>query len=268
LKTDGSGTFTWAHSIDAYPFSVQTYDGSVYVTGYFSDTVDFDPGPGTYNLTSAGLTDVFFLKLSVQGSMTLAIRVGGPLGDMSSALCISDAGSLYATGHFYGIVDFDPGPGTYNLVATGSLDDIFVMRLDTAGSFGWAVSLGGTAGDFGRAIATDPSQNVYSGGQFQGTGDFDPGPGAYNLSSTGSNDGYIHAMGSMPPGLSVSNDTTLCDGDSTQLYASGWGTFLWEPGGSLSDSTATNPLASPIITTTYTVTMTDPNGCQFNSLCG
>ena len=28
--------------------------GNVYTTGYFRDTADFDPGAGTFNLTSAG----------------------------------------------------------------------------------------------------------------------------------------------------------------------------------------------------------------------
>lgn len=38
--------------------------GNVYSTGYFSGTVDFDPGAGTFNLTSAGSNDVFISKLT------------------------------------------------------------------------------------------------------------------------------------------------------------------------------------------------------------
>src|SRR5688500_17856208 len=38
-------------------------NGNVYSTGNFSATVDFDPGAGTYNLTSAGQADAFVSKL-------------------------------------------------------------------------------------------------------------------------------------------------------------------------------------------------------------
>lgn len=49
-------------------------DGSVYVLGYFSDTVDFAPGPATYTLTSAGGPDVFLWKLDADGNFMWARR--------------------------------------------------------------------------------------------------------------------------------------------------------------------------------------------------
>lgn len=50
-------------------------------------------------------------------------------------------------------------------------------------------------------------------------------------------------------------------GHTAQLLAVGDGTFIWRPGSSLSDSTIAAPLAAPERTTTYTVTLTDANGC-------
>jgi gliding motility-associated-like protein len=55
-------------------------------------------------------------------------------------------------------------------------------------------------------------------------------------------------------------DVVLCPGSSTSLLATGATTYSWLPGGSLNNASIPNPEASPIITTTYTVTGT-MDGC-------
>ncbi|MCC6541427.1 MAG: gliding motility-associated C-terminal domain-containing protein [Flavobacteriales bacterium] len=50
-------------------------------------------------------------------------------------------------------------------------------------------------------------------------------------------------------------------GSMAQLQAVGEGSFVWAPAGSLSDSTSATPVAQPQQSTTYTVTLTDVNGC-------
>ena len=56
-------------------------------------------------------------------------------------------------------------------------------------------------------------------------------------------------------------DAVLELGQTTQLLAVGDGSFTWAPSATLSDSTSATPLAEPEQTTTYTVSMTDANGC-------
>ncbi|MEZ4687519.1 MAG: T9SS type A sorting domain-containing protein [Bacteroidia bacterium] len=56
-------------------------------------------------------------------------------------------------------------------------------------------------------------------------------------------------------------------GESTNLYTSVHGglpplTYSWTPAGSLSDSSDVNALASPVVNTTYYLTVTDSIGCQ------
>ena len=55
----------------------------------------------------------------------------------------------------------------------------------------WAERIGGNFGDEAHAIAIDKSGNVYVTGYFQGTCDFDPGFGTFNLSSSGGYDIFI-----------------------------------------------------------------------------
>ncbi|MCB9173071.1 MAG: gliding motility-associated C-terminal domain-containing protein [Flavobacteriales bacterium] len=56
-------------------------------------------------------------------------------------------------------------------------------------------------------------------------------------------------------------DVTIVEGNSTQLNATGGGTYVWTPSTGLSDTTISNPIANPMVTTTYTVTVTSPDGC-------
>jgi len=64
------------------------------------------------------------------------------------------------------------------------------------------------------------------------------------------------------PFINAGTDATICSGDSTQLNAIGLGTFSWNPTTGLSDSTISNPFASPVATTVYTVILTDINSCS------
>ncbi len=63
------------------------------------------------------------------------------------------------------------------------------------------------------------------------------------------------------PIVSAGADVSMCAGDTTQLNASGTGTFSWSPSAGLSNAAIANPLAFPSSTTTYTTTLTNANGC-------
>lgn len=56
-------------------------------------------------------------------------------------------------------------------------------------------------------------------------------------------------------------DFAMCLGDNQQLTASGGVTYAWLPTNGLSDPSIADPVANPSSTTTYTVFVTDANGC-------
>lgn len=58
-------------------------------------------------------------------------------------------------------------------------------------NYSWANGIGGTLTDDARAVAQDANGNVYIAGSFQGTVDFDPSAAVFNVTSAGSDDGYI-----------------------------------------------------------------------------
>ncbi|RYZ53767.1 MAG: T9SS type B sorting domain-containing protein, partial [Sphingobacteriales bacterium] len=64
------------------------------------------------------------------------------------------------------------------------------------------------------------------------------------------------------PVIILSAPTAICAGDSTQLSATGGGTYAWTPGSGLSNAAIANPKASPASTTTYQALVTGANGCK------
>ena len=145
-KLTSAGSFGWAErlgggGIDAGSSIAVDGSGNVYTTGAFSGTADFDPGSGTTNLTSAGLSDVFVSKLTSAGALGWAKGLGGSGIDTGVGIAVDGSGNVYTTGAFSGTADFDPGSGTANLTSAGGTD-VFVSRLDGAGALALRV-LGG-----------------------------------------------------------------------------------------------------------------------------
>jgi hypothetical protein len=146
-------------------------NGDVYVAGYYSDTVDFDPGGGTSNLTSAGSSDAFLIKFDNNGNFIWIKGVGGTSSDRGYNVAVDGSGNIYWTGLYSDTVDFDPGPGTSSLTSTGS-NDVFVSKFDSSGNFLWAKSMGGVSDDESFGIAIDGSGSVFAIGYFSETNQY------------------------------------------------------------------------------------------------
>lgn len=166
-------------------------DGStVYVAGRFEQTADFDAGPATVARTSAGGSDAF-LAAYTEGTTAprWVVALGSDAFDGAAGVAVGPDGHVYATGHFGGTVDFDPGPDSFPLTATGDRA-AFVASYTAAGAFRWAFALGETG--FGTDLAADEA-GVYVTGGFTGVADFDPGPGTALVLAFRDQDAYVAA---------------------------------------------------------------------------
>lgn len=202
-KLDASGNFVWAKQIGStltdigYSIFIDG-SGNVYSTGSFQSAADFDPGAGSFNMTPAGggsTTDIYVLKLDASGNFIWAKQMGGSATNDEGSSITGDATHVYITGAFAGTGDFDPGAGTFNMTTAGG-SDVFISKLDASGNFVWAKQMGGASGDYGKSLVVDGSGNIYSTGNFQTTGDFDPGAGTFNMTSSGLYDIYISKLNS------------------------------------------------------------------------
>jgi len=68
-----------------------------------------------------------------------------------------------------------------------------------------------------------------------------------------------------PPNASAGIPVTICNGNSTQLSASGGITYSWSPATGLSATNISNPVANPLVSTTYNVNVVNINGCSASS---
>ncbi|MEJ0033145.1 MAG: hypothetical protein WDO15_23685 [Bacteroidota bacterium] len=72
--------------------------------GHFTNTVDFDPGTGTFNMTGGGATS-FILKLTDLGAFEWAKETGG-----NSPKCsLIQQTRVTLAGSFQNRIDVDPG---------------------------------------------------------------------------------------------------------------------------------------------------------------
>jgi len=106
---------------------------NVYTTGFFQGTVDFDPGVGTVELTSAGDNDIFVSKLDSSGNYAWAKRFGGTSSEQGEGIVVDGSGKVYTPGNFMDMVDFDHEPGTAELTSAGN-NDVLISKLDSRGN--------------------------------------------------------------------------------------------------------------------------------------
>ncbi len=175
--------------------------GNSYVMGMFRSVVDFDPGPGTVNVSS-GDWDIFVQKLDPNGDFEwVATTSGGSLtstGLHPRDLEVDAAGNVFVTGTFWGAVDFAPGAPS-NLLNSNQ-GESFVWKLTSTGHLGWIRQFGQAflTHDNTLRLGLDASANVYVAGQYGlADADFDPSLAVFNLPDPGpSADGFVMALDS------------------------------------------------------------------------
>jgi hypothetical protein len=135
-KFDSSGNFIWARTWGVGNGYGVVVDGSgnAYVTGWFYDTVDFDPGSEIDNHTSNGINDIFLSKCDSSGNYKWARTWGGSDGEEGKSVAVDGSGNPYVTGYFQLTVDFDPGSGVDNHTSNGDWD-IFLSKYDSNGNW-------------------------------------------------------------------------------------------------------------------------------------
>ncbi|MES2478164.1 MAG: SBBP repeat-containing protein [Bacteroidota bacterium] len=193
-KLDTNGDFIWAVplqglSVKSAAALASDTSGSVYCSGTFQGTVDFDPTGGVLNLSSKGLDDIFVAKYNSMGLVVWAKSIGGIGAEKCKTIAVDKWKNIYLSGLFANTVDFDPGT-PYIPLSSVSAQDLFICKLDNSANLKWAKQAQSNS-NAGTFVAVDTLGYVYNTGNFGGTVDFDPGTKVVNLTASGGDDIFI-----------------------------------------------------------------------------
>jgi len=196
-KYDNFGNYIWAKGIGGLWFdrsndiAVDAND-NIFITGWFSDSANFDSLDVNDYVLAEGVHDVFLAKYSANGSCEWVNGIGS-IGVQNKAysVAIDVNNNAYITGQMQGTVDFDPTMSVANITASGSAFDMFLAKYNENGEYVWAFGVGDDYSAIGSSLTIDNNQDLYVTGSFGNTVDFDPSLNTANLTAFGQSDIYV-----------------------------------------------------------------------------
>jgi Secretion system C-terminal sorting domain/Ig-like domain CHU_C associated/Beta-propeller repeat len=268
-KTTSSGNYVWTQQFggvnnDVAAAIVVDTKGSIYVTGGFKKTVDFDPTTVTKNMVAVSdSTDAFILKLdqpapcivttptvtvsNICGSSTLTASTStgtylwSPGGQTTNAITVTSAGT-YSVVITKNNCASNPGIATAAPIAVPAKPTVTVSDVCGSSTLTSSTTTGSYLWSYGNA--TTKAITVTSAGSYSVTVTEN---GCTSASASGT-----AAPKAVPatPSITVSNGC----GSSTLTSSTTTGTYLWNTGG------ATTQAITVTTAATYSVTVTE-NGC-------
>jgi uncharacterized protein (TIGR03437 family) len=166
--------------------------GAAYVTG--STTSQNFPLVNAAQATYGGNTDAFVAKLNAQGTaLVYSTYLGGSNSDSAAGIAVDKtSGGAFVTG-VTNSTDF-PTKTPYQAALKGSRD-VFITRLDPAGTLAFSTYLGGSADDYGQSVAIDSSNNLYVTG-YTGSTNFPITAGALQTGLKGGFNAFVLKLSS------------------------------------------------------------------------
>ncbi|MGV3610050.1 MAG: hypothetical protein ACO1N0_03810 [Fluviicola sp.] len=178
IKLDAAGNYEWSKKMgfpSAQSLVIDSND-NLLISGRFMDNVDFDPGPGIFLVDGGNVANTYILKLNVSGDFQW-VSITDSEHCFIADLAVDLSGNIYHTGFFYETVDFDPGVGIDMHTSFNQYPDFYVQKLNGLGEHQWTNTYGGSMHDDAKVITVNTLGDVYIGGIFKETVDFNPGAG-------------------------------------------------------------------------------------------
>lgn len=195
LKLNNNGDFIWANSMGNTEMDLAndikvTPTGTIYITGSFNLSVDFDPSStASTNLLAANDPEFFLAKYDANGNFIWARDTEGTGYTKGTSIVIDNLENIYSIGHFSGNVDFDWNT-TNSFQSTTAYAAVFILKHDVNGVLRWSNMFeNGYREKY--CLAIDNLGNIIAGGRFSIQTDLDPGSGFSVINSMGGEDFFV-----------------------------------------------------------------------------
>lgn len=174
-KVDQNGNFLWVKTLPVNVTQIKTDNlGNAYILGYYTGTVDFDPGPNTHIINSISNNEMYLLKLDSNGNFI-------------SVLTGHSGSGVYFT--------LDPLNNIYLSVGR-SVDKCALIKFDSNNNKIFESQFGTNNSGYGTKIyhiIVDDTNEINIAGSFTDIVDFDPTSGIYNLNGRSNFTKWVNA---------------------------------------------------------------------------
>ena len=209
-RYDTNGNLTWIRHAGGTAFNEIGFDlaidsnNDIYITGRFSETVNFD----NILLTSEGFANIFIAKYNLSGNAQWAVQAGDSGYSFGKGISLDAAGNIAIIGNKGRFFDSPQGEG----------DDIYIGKFRKDGTKIWDFIAGGNNYNEAGSIVTDNNGELIVTGLFAGLANF----GSFILNSDFSSDIFLGRLPS--PDLSISQQlvdfqTVLIDSSRSQTVS-------------------------------------------------
>lgn len=246
VKYDPLGNVVWAVDADdgvnseAAGEAISSDGNNIYVGGGYHDSLTI----GSQTVVGG---DLFIAKYNSSGK-GLWVK-SSYYGGFAYSISASSTGSVYFCGEFQDSIMFGS-----SLVTSNAYQPSFIYKFDSSGNVLCATSIANDNDDY-NGVAADPLADdmYFTGDVYGGTCLF----GDTILYGTEEWAFLGKWTCDCKEGTAINNPDTICAGKSARLSASGGKSYTWLPASGLNSTFIPDPVATPSVTTTYTVVITD-----------
>ena len=270
-KYDANGNFIWTKTFynTSAPVSCNDIEidnsGNIFCVGTYNSATDFDPDLVNNFILSPNPSNPsgnrgYLLKLDNAGNFQFAKQLAPDNTSSGDEVELDNAGNIYAGGTFTLSNDLNTDEPGVNAFTAAGAEDIFMSKLNAAGSFQYAATFGGNNIDRIGALSYKTSENaMVMCGSFSTTADLNPNADVFNLTSIGQSDAFVAKL-------------RECAAQNFSLDAVGCGTYdlngtLYSTSGTYTQTLATTLGCDSIITLHLTIAA--PSSSNLNEAgCG